>query len=289
MQKHNKIRALILGYLQILIGGAIYSAGFQFFMYPNAIATGGVTGIAMILNFLIGTPIGVMVLVMNVPLFLFSWKKFGTHFMVGSLVGTAACSILVDLFALVPFEATHEPLLGAIFGGIARGLGLGLIYRTGASTGGTDIVAKFLRRRHPYINFSTFLLVVDAVIVAAFAIIFNRYDSAMYAVICMFVASKMIDLVLYGAVNSKVCYIITDESRAMKDAILATLQRGVTFLHGEGAWSGQQKDIILCVIKQAQIVDLKRVVQRIDEKAFVIVSDSREVFGQGFSGIDDDD
>lgn len=289
MHSKNKVRSLIFAYLQIFIGAAFYAAGFQFFLYPNAIATGGLTGIAMILNFLIGTPVGVMVLVMNVPLFLISWKKFGTHYMIGSLVGTAAASVLMDVFAMLPFAATHEMLLAAIYGGLVKGLGLGLIYRSSASTGGTDIIAKFLRHRYPYINFGTFLLGVDAVIIAAFAVIFRRYDSAMYAVISMFVSSKMIDLVLYGAINSKACYIITEKSRKMKDLILSDLHRGVTFLHGEGAFSRREKDIILCVIKRNQIVELKRIVEQVDDKAFVIVSDAREVFGQGFARIEDEE
>ena len=125
----------------------------------------------------------------------------------------------------------------------------------------------------------------DVIVITAFAVIFKRYDSAMYAIICMYIASKVIDLVLYGAINSKVCYIITDRSTEIKDGLVNKLHRGVTYRHGKGAWSGEEKDIILCVIKQSQIVELKHLVRAIDENAFVIVSDSREVFGQGFSYI----
>jgi phosphatidylglycerophosphate synthase len=133
------------------------------------------------------------------------------------------------------------------------------------------------------------LLALDVAVIVAFAVIFRKFDSSMYAIICMFIAAKVIDLVLYGAINSKVCYIITDASRDVKDAIVTKLRRGVTFLHGEGAWSGAQKNVILCVIKQQQIVELKKLVEAIDEKAFMIVSDSREVFGKGFAYIGDED
>ena len=129
---------------------------------------------------------------------------------------------------------------------------------------------------------------MDVVVIGTFAVVFRLYDRAMYALICMFITTKVIDLVLYGAVSSKVCYIITDEAAPIKDAIMDELARGVTFLHGEGGWSGQQKEVILCVIKQRQIVELKHIVRDIDEHAFVIVSDSREVFGEGFSYIDSD-
>ena len=288
MQQKRTVRQWIVVYLKILIGSALYAAGFQFFLYPNAIATGGVTGVAMIINFFSGFPVGVMTLIINVPLFLYSWKKFGLPFILASLAGTVLSSVLVDLFAAVPLEVTHEPLLGAIYGGIIKGLGLGIVYHTGATTGGIDIVAKFLRRKYQHINFSTFILGLDTAVIVAFAVLFRRYDSAMYAIICMFIASKVIDLVLYGAVNSKICYIITDKSDEIKDGIVNELHRGVTFLHGEGAWSGQEKHVILCVIKQSQIVELKRLVNAVDDRAFVIVSDSREVFGNGFSYLGDE-
>jgi len=288
MQQKKTTRDWIVMYLKIVIGAALYAAGFQFFLYPNAITTGGVTGVAMIINFLTGFPVGLMTIIINIPLFAFSWKKFGLSFILASLVGTLLSSVFVDLFARIPLEVTHEPLLGAIYGGIIKGFGLGVVYHTGATTGGVDIPAKFLRRKYQHINFSTFILGMDVVIIVAFAVIFKRYDSAMYAIICMYIASKVIDLVLYGAINSKVCYIITDRSAEIKDGLMNRLHRGVTFLHGKGAWSGEERDVILCVIKQNQIVELKHLVRALDDKAFVIVSDSREVFGQGFSYIGDE-
>ncbi len=288
MQQKKTLREWIVMYLKIVIGAALYAAGFQFFLYPNAIPTGGLTGIAMIINFLTDLPVGILTLIMNVPLFIFSWKKFGLQFIIASLVGTVLASVFVDIFAQFPLEVTHEPLLGAIYGGIIKGFGLGVVYHTGATTGGVDIAAKFLRSRYQHINFSTFILGLDVVVITAFAVFFRRYDSAMYAIICMYIASKVIDLVLYGAINSKVCYIITEKSAEIKDALLNRLHRGVTYLHGQGAWSGEEKDIILCVIKRSQIVELKHLIRALDDRAFVIVSDAREVFGNGFSYIGDE-
>ena len=285
MPQKKTPRDWLVTYLKIVIGAALYAAGFQFFLYPNAISTGGLTGIAMIINFLTGLPVGVLTIIMNIPLFIFSWKKFGIQFIIASLVGTILASVFVDIFAQFPLEVTHEPLLGAIYGGIIKGFGLGVVYHTGATTGGVDIAAKFLRRKYQHINFSTFILGLDVIVITAFAVIFKRYDSAMYAIICMYIASKVIDLVLYGAINSKVCYIITDKSAEIKDGLMDKLHRGVTFLHGKGAFSGEERDVILCVIKQNQIVELKHLVRAVDDRAFVIVSDSREVFGQGFSYI----
>ena len=284
----NKTRRLIFDGLRILVGSFIYAVGFQFFMYPNAIVTGGVSGVAMIINYLSGLPVGVLTIIMNIPLFIFSWKKFGLRFILCSLAAMLLSNLFVDGLSLLPVEITREPLLGAIYGGVIHGFGGGLIFLTGATAGGTDIIAKYLRHKYQHINIGTFLLAMDVVVIAAFALIFRRYDSAMYALICMFITTKVIDLVLYGAVNSKVCYIITDESVKIKDAIMERLGRGVTFLHGEGGWSGKEKDVVLCVIKQRQIVELKQLVKSLDEAAFMIVSDSREVFGQGFSYIGND-
>lgn len=275
-------------YAKILIGAVIYAISIQFFTYPNSIVTGGLTGIAMIINSMTGFPVGVGTIIMNIPLFVYAWRKLGLEFVISSLVGMALCSIFVDIFALTNIVVTTNPLLASVYGGVIKGFGLGLIYTTSATSGGVDIVAKFLRKKYPFINFGTLILIIDVVIIAAYAVIFKKYDSSMYSIICMYIAAQVIDLVLYGAVNSKVCYIITDESIAIKNAIVEQLHRGVTFLHGEGAWSGNEKNIILCVIKTRQIVELKKIVKSLDENAFMILSDSREVFGKGFTYIGDD-
>ena len=285
--KHSA-RDLVVKYIKIIIGAAAYAAGFQFFAYPNALITGGVTGIAMIINYLTSLPVGVLTIVINVPLFALAWRRFGFGFVISSFVGMMLSSAFIDLFSLIDFVATDELLLAAVYGGVIKGFGLGIIYTTGATTGGMDIVAKFLRAKYQYINFGTLILALDVLVITAFAVIFGKYRSALYGVICMYICSKVIDVVLYGGVNSKVCYIITDSSVEIKNAITQRLHRGVTFLHGEGAWSGQEKDIILCVIKSRQIVELKNAVKDIDEHAFMIVSDSREVFGKGFSYICDE-
>lgn len=284
----TNLKSFLLSELLIVVGAALYAAGFRFFMYPNDISTGGITGISMIINHLSGLPVGVMTIVLNIPLFLFSWKKFGTGFLLRSLTGMVMSSVFVDFFSTLNVEITGEPLLGAVYGGAVYGIGLGIVYHANGTTGGTDIVAKFLRHRYQHINFSTFILLSDIAVIFSFAVIFGLYERSMYAIIAMFISSRAVDLILYGAVNSKVCYIITSAPDAIKCAILERLDRGVTFLHGQGGYSGEEKRVILCVIKQAQIVTLKRLVKDCDEHAFVIVSDSREVFGEGFTYIGSD-
>lgn len=274
-----------LNVIKILLGSAIFAVGIQWFFHPAALLSGGVTGIAMVINYLTSAPTGVMLAALNLPLFVIALKKYGWRFMGGSLLGTIASSLFIDLLSLVNISVTAEPLLAAIYGGIITGLGLGIVYSTGSTTGGTDILAKLIREKFPYVNFGTMILVLDAVIIAAYALIFGKYENAMYTVIAVYIAARVIDLVLYGASQSKLCHIISEYSDEIKAAIVDKLNRGVTVLSGKGAYSGQDKQILLCVVKRQQIVEIKKIVKNIDKKAFVIVTDTRDVFGEGFGDI----
>lgn len=272
--------------LTILLGSAVFAAGFQFFLYPNSITSGGVTGVAMIINQLTGLPVGVMIIVMNIPLFLVAWRHFGPEFLFGSLAGMGLSSVLVDLFAMTGFVATDDPFLGCVIGGVIKGAGLGMIYYVGATTGGLDIVVKFLRRRYPFLNFGTLMLILDAVIIALYALVLGRYESAMYSVIAMYVTTKVVDLILYGIDNACLCYIISNESDAVRREIVSgTLHRGVTVLNGRGAYSGADREVLMVVVKRQQIGELRRVVKSIDEQAFFIVTNAKNVFGNGFESI----
>ena len=281
------MREYVVKYALVALGSALFAAGFQFFLYPNSIIVGGVSGIAMIINYLVGLPVGIMTIVLNIPLFIIAWKHFGGKFIISSLVGMLLSSVLVDVLAVIDYSPTDDMLLACLIGGAIKGLGLGLIYYAGATTGGTDIIAKFVRLRFPYINFGTIVLLTDAVIIIAFAAIFDRVEAAMYAVIAMFVVSKVIDLVLYGIDNSSVCYIISENSEQLVKDITDKLHRGVTILSGEGAYSHKDKQVLLCVIKRTQIADIRKIIKSIDENAFFIVSDAKNVFGKGFGDIGD--
>ena len=270
----------------IVLGAFIYGFAFQGFLFPNEIVSGGVTGIAMILNTFTHWPIGMMVIAMNVPLFLIAWRHFGLDFLLGSLLGMALSSAFVDLFALTGLVVTREPMLASIIGGVIKGAALGMIYYYGATTGGIDIVAKLLRQRFSQLNFGTLVLILDVAIIAAYALIVGNYDSAMWSVITMFVTTKVIDLVLYGMDNSCTVHIISDNCDDIVTALTyGHVHRGVTILEGEGAWSGKKKQVILCVIKRHQIPELRRTIRTLDENAFVIVTEAKNVFGRGFENI----
>lgn len=283
MQK--KVLSYAFAYFKLILGSAMYAAGFSFFLYPNSIMVGGISGIAMIINYLSDLPVGVMTIVLNIPLFALAWKKLGIRFILGSLAGMLLSSVLMDAFNLTSVNITSDPLLACIYGGIIKGFGLGLIYSAGGTTGGIDIAAKLLRQKRPDINIGTFLLFLDVVVILAFALIFSLYESALYAAISMFIASKTVDLTLYGANQSKVCYIITSASHEIATEINSRLRRGATFLHGERVYSKTETDVILCVIKPQQIVELRQIIRNIDENAFIIISDSKEVLGKGFGNI----
>ena len=246
-------------YLVIVVGAAVYAIGFQFFLFPNAIVSGGVVGIAMIINVFTSLPVGLLTVVLNVPLFFIAWRHFGLDFLLGSLAGVALSSVMVDLFALSSLVATNDPMLA---------------------------VAKFLRQRHAHINFGTIILIMDVIIIAAYAFVLKRYESAMYSLVAMFVVSKVIDLVLYGTDNSSVCYVISEHSdEIIHEIISGRVHRGVTILNGAGAYSGREEKILMCVIKRQQISEFRRMIRSIDPNSFCIVTDAKDVFGKGFENI----
>ena len=271
--------------LSVVAGGVVYGASFAFLTYPNNIVSGGLTGVAQIINLLTGLPVGVMVILMNIPLFAVAWKKFGTRFIVYSLIGMAGTSIFIDLFNTLHLTLTNDTLLAAVYGGLLNGIGGGLMYHVGASSGGTDIAARLVRRKYPYINFGTIGLALNVVVVVAFAVIFHRFESAMYTMVTMFVSSRVVNLILYGMANSGVCYIVTVRPHEMSRAIGEQLSRGSTILRGEGAYSGEERDVVLCAMRRSQIPALRRIVAEVDEKSFVIVTESHEVFGKNFGNI----
>ncbi len=285
--KATKVSEYIVKYVLVVLGSVLFAAGFQFFLYPNSIIVGGVSGVAMIINYLTELPVGIMTIILNIPLFVVAWKHFGVGFIISSLVGVLLSSVLVDVLAVLKYCPTEDMLLACIIGGAIKGLGLGIIYYAGATTGGTDIIAKFVRLKFPYINFGTIVLLTDAVIILAFALIFDKVEAAMYAVIAMFVVSKVIDLVLYGIDNSNVCYIISEKSAELVTEITDRLSRGVTILEGKGAYSRKDKQVLLCVVKRTQIANIRKLIKNVDENAFFIVTDAKNVFGKGFGDIGD--
>ncbi len=282
MTKHTLAR-VVRDYTWIFLGAVLYSVSFDWFYVPNQIGFGGLTALGMILNHLSpAIPIGGVVLVLNVPIFILGWKLLGGHTLVSSLFAMAATSLLVDLIAAVYTFPAMDPMLAAIFGGVALGLSLGMIFSKGATTGGTDLIARLLKLPFAWLPVGKLLLVVDLAMLLAVSIAFRSMESAMYGIISLYISTLVMDGVLYGMDRSKVAYIVTARPQEVAAEIDRQMDRGATFLHGEGSFSREEKLVLMCAFKQKQIVPLKALVHDLDPEAFLIVCDAHEVLGEGF-------
>lgn len=275
--------SLLRRYGLITLFSVLFALGFDWLFVPNSIGLGGMTALGQTVNHLFpAVPVGTVVLVANIPLFLLGWKFLGGSVLISSLYAMAATSILVDLFDVLFTFSPMEPILASIFGGVLIGLSLGVIFAQGATTGGTDLIARLLKLPFGWLPMGKLLLGVDLVLLGLVSLVFGSMESALYGLIALYISSVVTDWVLYGMDSSKVAYIITREPRAVADAVLHELDRGVTVLRGEGAWSGEDRPVLMCAFKQRQIVVLKELIHRSDPEAFMIVCNAHEVLGLGF-------
>lgn len=268
-----------LAYVQIILGSLIGAIAYPLFLVPNHIAPGGLTGVATVLNFLFQWPVGTVSLILNVPLFLVGYRSMGHVFAFRSLFATVLFSLLIDLIPLPPM--TMEPLLGAVFGGVLLGAGLGLILRGGATTGGTDMAARMVHSHFQHVSVGALLFVIDCTVVLMAGVTIEA-EYALYAFISIYVSSKVIDVVMLGLSSDKACYVISSQHEAIKELLIVKLDRGVTVLHAEGGYSGESRPVLLCVVSAQELGRLKAMVRSVDEAAFVFISDAHEVLGEGF-------
>lgn len=286
----SKIRSLIYSYGMILLSAIIFGFAFNFFFVPNDISLAGITGIGQILNhWFPKLPIGMAVVALNVPLFLMGWKYLGGHLLISSAVAMFLSSMMVDIFAAIYTFPPMDPMLAAIFGGAAVGITIAMVLFQGATTGGTDLIARLLKLKFAWLPMGTLLLVVDLIVIVAVAIVFNSVYSALYSIVGLWCSTTVMDKMLYGMDTSKVAYIISEQPQRIIREIDDKLNRGVTILHGTGSYTGQSRDVLLCAFKQKQIVGLKKAVKEIDPDAFLIVCDAHDVLGRGFRDYDPND
>ena len=270
-------------YLWITLASAFYALGFCWCYDPNQIGFGGITGVGQILNhFFPILPIGTVVILLNIPLFLLGWRLLGGHLLISSLYAMFISSIFIDGINLFYTFEPMDPLLACIFGGVLMGGSLGVVFLQGATTGGTDLIARLLKLRLAWLPMGKLLLGIDLVVIVAVALAFRNLYSALYGVVALYISSLVMDGVLYGIDNAKVAYIISDAHEEITHAIIHDIDRGVTILQGTGAYSGAEKKVLLVAFKQRQIVALKRTVKEIDPAAFLIVCEAHEVLGDGF-------
>ena len=265
------------------IGSALFALGFAMFLIPNDINTGGISGLAMILRELLGFgSIGTLTLLMNIPLFLIGGLKIGKRFFAGSLIGMVVSSVLIDLFALIPF-ATPEPLIGGLYGGVLCGAGLGMVFMAGASTGGSDILVRLLKKKYRNLPIGSISIMFDAMVVLLTGLVFRDISKALYSGVVVFVCGQVIDAVVYRFDYSRVALIISKEHEKIAKAISDQLDRGATYLHGSGSYTHQNIEVVLAVVRKGQLAELKELVMNIDENAFVIVQEAHQVLGDGFA------
>ena len=273
----------LLWFGNILLGSAIFALGFDLFLSPNDLNAGGVSGISMVLVHLIGFgSVGTVTMLINLPLFILGGLKIGKKFFVGSLVGMVSSSVLLDLFAKVP-AVSVEPLVAALYGGVLCGLGLGMVFATGASTGGSDIVVRLLKMHYRNVPIGTINMFFDLSVATLTGIVYWDITKALYSGIAIFITGKIIDAVVYRFDYSKVVLIISDQYECITRFIMSELDRGATYLEGTGSYSGNPRKVIMTVVKPAQIADLKEAVMELDPKAFLVVQDAHQVLGEGFA------
>jgi len=266
-----------------ILGSAMFAAGFALFLQPNDMNSGGISGLAMIVVELLDFgSVGTLSILINLPLFLLGGLKIGRRFFAGSLLGMILSSVLIDMIAAFPMPQT-DPLIGAIYGGVVCGLGLGIVFTAGTSTGGSDILVRLLKLKFRNVPIGQISMSFDAIVVVLTGLVFGDVRNALYTGITVYLCGKVIDGVVYRFDYSDVALIISSEYEQIAKAIGEKLDRGATFLHGEGSYSHKDTKVVLAAVKKQQIAELKELVMEIDPKAFLIVQEAHQVLGDGFS------
>jgi uncharacterized membrane-anchored protein YitT (DUF2179 family) len=252
------------------------------FLIPNKVAAGGVSGMATVLHYLLGVPVGATMLALNIPLFIASVKVLGVKFGVRTLYGAAILSVAIDVTAPFIPVLTRDLLLSSLYGGVLSGVGMGLVFRFEGTTAGTDLAAAIINKL-TRISVGQALLAVDFFVITSAGIAFQSAELGLYALLSLFLTSHVIDLVQEGLSTAKAFLIMSDESTRVAERIMHDLGRGVTFFHGKGAWTGQTREVVFCVVSTSEVTRIKHLVHSIDPLAFVIVADTHEVMGEGFT------
>lgn len=276
----QKYYPLIRDYLMILLGALITGTSYTYFFIPNNIAPGGITGVATVLNYLIGwPPVGTLSFLLNIPLFLLGYKTGGKRFVFRSFTAMMFLSLFIDILPGDPI--TDDSMLASLFGGILMGLGLGMVLRAGATTGGTDLAAQMVHGRFSFISVGTFLFGIDCLVILLAGVVFD-VQAALVALIALYVSTKMMDVVIKGWNTAQQMMIISDRAPEIARRIISEMDRGATFIEATGAYTGEKRGMIYCVVTRAQILQVKSIVGSVDPHAFITVSDAHEVMGEGF-------
>ncbi len=273
----------VIWFLRIIVGSSLFALGFNLFLDPNDLNAGGLSGLAQILVQVLGFgSVGVITALLNLPLFALGGMKIGKRFFWGSLAGMLSLTVALEVMALLPVPDT-EPLIAALYGGVLGGIGLGMVFATGASTGGSDIIVRLLKMRMQHVPIGTINICFDLAVAVLTGIAFGDMTRALYSGVAIFVTGQVIDAVVYRFDYSKAVMIISEHHEAVAKVIMEDLDRGATYLNGEGTYSHKERKVIFTVVKKQQIAELKRLVVEIDPNAFIVVQEAHQVLGEGFS------
>ena len=277
----NKIYNLIIEIFETILGAFIIAISVSLFLLPNELSSGGFSGIATILYYLFNFPVGITIIVLNIPLFLLATLKIGKRFLLKSLLGTISLSVFIDVLEqLTPL--TNDKILACIYGGILTGLGTALILRAHSSTGGSDLAGNMIKEFKPMARTGNLIMIIDAVIVILNVIFLKKVEIALYSAITIYLMGKVIDIVFEGIYFTKLVFIISDKSEKISKIIVNNIKRGVTGIYGKGIYTEENKLVLMCAIGRRELAELKSSIKEIDPNAFLIITNSREVLGTGF-------
>lgn len=277
----GKIKTVLVDISETAIGSAIMAFGIASFLLPNQLSSGGVSGIATITYYLLNIPMGIMIMLINIPLFILAGYKIGKEFFIKSLIGTVSLSLFIDILDKYP-PVTTDRFLASIYGGVIIGIGTAIILKGSSSTGGTELVANLIKTYNPYISMSKYLTIIDIVIISLNVIFFKHIEVGLYSVIAIYLYGKMIDIIFEGVYFTKLIFIISDKNEEISSSIVNEVKRGVTGLYGRGMYSNKEKLVLICAVSRGDVHKIKDIARKIDKRSFIVVASAREVLGKGF-------
>lgn len=279
--RQNKIKEFIIDTVIFIVGGAFCSVSVNCFLSRNNILNGGFTGIATILFYLFSAPIGTVIFILNIPVFILAYKKLGKSFVLRTAWATLIMSVLIDLGAILP-TYSNDLLLCSLFGGALTGFGLGIVFIRNATTGGVDIIAKLIQLKYPQISIGKSFLIFDAAVIVIGGFVYGNFESVLYAAVVIFVSSQVLDYVIYGIGRGAMIMIITEKGDKIRKKIIRDFDRGVTIIKARGGYSDTDKDVLICACYDNRTQKFLKEIKSIDENAFMIVSQSKQILGRGF-------
>ena len=278
---NERIKKAIIESAGTVIGAAIMAFGVSSFLLPNQLSSGGISGIATITYYLLKIPMGAMIMIINIPLFILAGYKIGKEYFIKSLIGTVSLSLFIDILDKYP-PVTTDRFLASIYGGVIIGVGTAIILKVGSSTGGTELVANLIKTYNPYISMSKYLTIIDIVIVTWNVIFLGHIEIGLYSAMAIYVYGKMIDITFEGIYFTKLLFIISDKNEEISNAIVTEVRRGVTGLYGKGMYKDKEKLVLICAASRRDVYKIKDLARKIDKKSFIVVANAREVLGKGF-------